>query len=312
MPITKLLLTLRFYALGTILLAAGDFVGVSKTSACNIVRTVTEAIASLRPLYIKMPDHHCSIQETRLKFYNIARFPRIIGAIDCTHVKLQSPGNLLNYFIHYLFLNYIKLGDLLLFIFLGGNIAEVYRNRKGYFSLNVQVVGGPSLEILDIVARWPGSNHDQVIFNNSTIHFKFETNEMGDNILLGDGGYECRPYILVPLISPNTNAELLYNESQIRTRNTIERLFGVWKRRFPILSLGIRTTPDRAQAIIVATAVLHNLASVLGESIPPIDPNIMNQEPIHEEWNVPLAVEERGNNKTSVRTSLIRDYFSNL
>lgn len=305
-------MTLRFYALGTILLAAGDFVGVSKTSACNIVRTVTEAIASLRPLYIKMPEHHCNIQETRLKLYNIARFPRIIGAIDCTHVKLQSPGNLLNYFTHYLFFNYIKLGCLLIFLFLGGNIAEVYRNRKGYFSLNVQVVGGPSLEILDIVARWPGSTHDQVIFNNSTIHFKFETNEMGDNIFLGDGGYECRPYILVPLISPNTNAELLYNESQIRTRNTIERLFGVWKRRFPILSLGIRTTPDRAQAIIVATAVLHNLASVLGESIPPIDPNIMNQEPTDEEWNVPLVVEERGNNKTSVRTSLIRDYFSNL
>jgi len=127
---------------------------------------------------------------------------------------------------------------------------------------------------------------------------------MGDNILLGDRGYECRPYILVPLISPNTNSELLYNESQIRTRNTIERLFGVWKRRFPILSLGIRTTPDRAQAIIVA--------SVLGESIPPIDPNIMNQEPTDEEWNVPLVVEERGNNKTSVKKNLIRDYFSNL
>jgi len=88
LPITKLLLTFRFYALETILLAAGDFVGVSKTSACNIVRTVTEAITSLRPLYIKMPDHHCSIQETRLKFYNIARFPRIIGVINCTHVKL--------------------------------------------------------------------------------------------------------------------------------------------------------------------------------------------------------------------------------
>ncbi|CAH1730876.1 unnamed protein product [Aphis gossypii] len=93
LPITKLLLKLRFYALGTILLAAGDFVGVSKTSAYNIVRTVTEAIASLRPLYIKILDHHCSIQETRLKFYNIARFPRIISAIDCTHVKLQSPDS---------------------------------------------------------------------------------------------------------------------------------------------------------------------------------------------------------------------------
>lgn len=188
----------------------------------------------------------------------------------------------------------------------------MYRNRKGYFSLNVQVVGGPSLEILDVVARWPGSTHDQVIFNNSTKQFKFETDQIGDSILLGDGGYECRPYILVPLISPSTNAELLYNESQIRTRNTIERLFGVWKRRFPILTLGIRTSPDRAQAIIVATAVLHNLASTFGESIPPTDPSIINQELIDEEWNVLLAVEERGNHKTSVRTNLIRHYFSNL
>ncbi|VVC26779.1 Harbinger transposase-derived nuclease domain [Cinara cedri] len=65
------------------------------------------------------------------------------------------------------------------------NITEVYRNRKGYFSLNVQVVGGPTLEVLDIVARWPGWTHDQVIFKNLTLHFQFKTNKMGDNILLG-------------------------------------------------------------------------------------------------------------------------------
>lgn len=88
MPITKLLLTLRFYALEVILLVFGDFIGVSKTSACNHFRTVTEASTYLRPIYIKMPKLQYNIEESRLKFYNKARFPRIIGAINCNHVKL--------------------------------------------------------------------------------------------------------------------------------------------------------------------------------------------------------------------------------
>ena len=33
-PVIKLLLTLRFYSLVTMLVAFGDFVGVSKTGAC--------------------------------------------------------------------------------------------------------------------------------------------------------------------------------------------------------------------------------------------------------------------------------------
>jgi hypothetical protein len=40
-PSTQLLVALRYYALGAILLAAGDFVGVSKASACSIVWKVS-------------------------------------------------------------------------------------------------------------------------------------------------------------------------------------------------------------------------------------------------------------------------------
>lgn len=50
-----LLLTLRFYASGSYLISAGDFSGVSKTSAYTIVHRVTNAIARLRPRYIKFP-----------------------------------------------------------------------------------------------------------------------------------------------------------------------------------------------------------------------------------------------------------------
>lgn len=41
----------------------------------------------------------------------------------------------------------------------------------------------------------------------------------------------------------------------------IERVFGVLKRRFPVLSVGLRTRiqPKSALNTIVATAVLHNI-----------------------------------------------------
>ncbi|KAH7961883.1 hypothetical protein HPB52_013099 [Rhipicephalus sanguineus] len=45
------------------------------------------------------------------EFYRIANFPGVTGCIDCTHVKIKSPG---------------------------GDDAEVFRCRKGYFSINVQ------------------------------------------------------------------------------------------------------------------------------------------------------------------------------
>ncbi|KAJ8965269.1 hypothetical protein NQ317_005146 [Molorchus minor] len=86
-----------------------------------------------------MPISQQEIYSTKKKFLNLARFPRVIGAIDCTHIKN----------------NFTR------FLFIGDNSAENFRNRKRYFSLNVQVVGDSDLWIRDIVCRGPGSTHDQ-------------------------------------------------------------------------------------------------------------------------------------------------------
>lgn len=46
------------------------------------------------------------------EFNMIKNFPGVIGAIDCTHIKIKKTG---------------------------GNHAQFYINRKGSYSLNVQV-----------------------------------------------------------------------------------------------------------------------------------------------------------------------------
>lgn len=119
---------------------------------------------------------------------------------------------------------------------------------------------------------------------------------------------------MTPVLNPQTRGERLYNESHIRTRNAIERLIGIWKRRFPIIAYGIRLKLETAMAIIPATAVLHNIAREMNEPEPPppedIDMNELNY--LIETDNVPNIPEPVANNATNyIRTEII-NYFANL
>lgn len=62
---------------------------------------------------------------------------------------------------------------------------EVFRNRKSYFSLNVQVTESANSKFLDVVARWPGPTHDATIFANSNLRARFEANQFQNCVLLG-------------------------------------------------------------------------------------------------------------------------------
>jgi hypothetical protein len=174
----------------------------------------------------------------------------------------------------------------------------------------VQTIVDSKLRILNVVARWPGSAHDSTIFNNSQICNKFQNNEMGNAVLVGDARYPIKSYLLTPLAQTNTVAENLYNESIIRTRNPVERSYGVWKRRFPILSNGINVDINRVQWIVVATAVLHNMAIENNENEPPVL-NQEEEEAFHFVNNVPPQVLPHGNENNRVRNEYV-NYFNNL
>ena len=54
--------------------------------------------------------------------------------------------------------------------------------------------------------------------------------------------------------------------SAIRTIMT-ENIFGRWKTRFPIIT-NLRTHLELSQKIIIATAILHNIATLWNEQLP--------------------------------------------
>ncbi|CAH0731377.1 unnamed protein product, partial [Brenthis ino] len=79
----------------------------------------------------------------------------------------------------------------------------------------------------DIVARWHGFSHDIVIFANSSAKFHFGNIEFGNEIVLGDSGYEQSSYLLTPFQEPNTPAQRLYNEYDTNTKCNREMLWCV-------------------------------------------------------------------------------------
>ena len=97
---TQILLTLRYYATGSMIRVAADFAGVDTGTASRVIRIVSEQIAYLSNVYIKMPTTNEELQEAKREFQQIANFPNVIGAIDCTHVRIQSPGKILKFSVH--------------------------------------------------------------------------------------------------------------------------------------------------------------------------------------------------------------------
>ncbi|XP_031348100.1 putative nuclease HARBI1 [Photinus pyralis] len=285
-PINQLLTTLLFYASSSHQINVGDYMCMNQSTVSRIVKKVSQQIAALRNQFIQMPTTPEEIISTQNKFYRVARFPRVIGCLDGTHVKIRSPG---------------------------GEDSEVYRNRKSYFSINVQLVCDSDLKISNIVARWPGSAHDATIFNNSRLKTLFEAGHFRSAIMLGDSGYGLKQYLLTPLLNPITRPQQLYNESHIRTRNCIERTNGVWKRRFPVLCYGLRCEMETGLTIIVATAVLHNIAINMRDDVPP-PPNDINAEELDyliAQGQIPV-INVNENINYDFRTDLINNHFANL
>jgi len=78
-------------------------------------------------------------------------------------------------------------------------------------------------------------------------------------------------HAVTPLLSPVSGSEQAYNQAQSAARNCIERTNGILKRRFPALKYSMRLKVNNVLPVIVATVVLHNIATTLKDDEPPND-----------------------------------------
>uniref|UniRef100_I3K8R4 Putative nuclease HARBI1 n=1 Tax=Oreochromis niloticus TaxID=8128 RepID=I3K8R4_ORENI len=254
-------IALRFFASGTFLYAVGDAENIGKSAVCRAIRKVYLALKQFLGVFVVFPSH-VRPQVVKQGFFAIAGFPNVIGAIDCTHIAIKAPP--------------------------GPNEGD-FVNRKGVHSINVQVMCSHILTSLRWCVTpcatspmWKPNGQDQCMTQESSESQAFlHYTGAYDGILLGDRGYACRRYFLTPFPDPNPGPQTRYNAALARTRACIEMTFGQLKERFQCLK-GLRVAPDRACDIIVACAVLHNIATIRLERAPVVEVQPVDDlQPVH-------------------------------
>ena len=228
----QVLIALEFYATGCFQITVGDVIHVDQSTVSRVIKAVSISIAEKRRQFIKFPQSDREIMDAMESFHATANFSHVVGAIDGTHVKISNPG---------------------------GEDALRFINRKGWFSINCQATCSADMLITNIVAHWPASTHDARIFAESRIKNMFDDGHC-KGILVGDAGYPCLPFLMTPVARPLTQNQRRYNRAHILTRNVIERVFGVLKRRFSCLYFGLRLKMETSLCVIITCCVLHNIA----------------------------------------------------
>nr|KAJ0205401.1 hypothetical protein LSAT_V11C500278270 [Lactuca sativa] len=187
----------------------------STTSRC--FHRVLRLIIAIEGLYIQQPTSDVirrEIQESR-RFYPF--FKDCIGAMDGTHVRVHVPNR----------------------------DAPRYRGRKGYPTINVLAACTFDLKFTYVLTGWEGTASDSRIIKNA-----FTRNDKllipSGKYCLVDGGLPHTNKLMAPYrgvryhlkeysMRGPQNSKELFNLRHASLRNTIERAFGVLKRRFPII-----------------------------------------------------------------------------
>ena len=202
------------------------------TTAWRSIHNVVDLISGMCQQFIQFPprnQHNRVAQKFRQKF----NFPGVIGCVDGTHIPVLVPKD---------------------------DVAETYRNRKGFMSLNVQMVCGPNSEIYDITANWPGSAHDAAIWTSCDLNGKLSSGMASiEHHLLGDSAYPLKEFLLTPYKNPSNSSQVRYNKRHSSTRMAIEKAYGQLKRRFPLLKNGLkfRKIADSANCVVVAVCLYN-------------------------------------------------------
>ena len=178
-------------------------------------------------------------------FYSIWNFPNCLGSIDGKHIRVQCPQ---------------KTGSM-------------YYNYKSYFSIVLQAVADAHYKFTTVDVGGYGKQSDGGTFKASELYkvlkekiieipeptFLPNTRVKAPYVFVGDEAYPLLPFLLRPYSRNQlTFEDTVFNERLSRCRKTVECAFGILRSKWRLLSKGIETSVEFADAIVKCMCVLHN------------------------------------------------------
>ncbi|XP_041372770.1 protein ALP1-like [Gigantopelta aegis] len=122
-------------------------------------------------------------QDIAQAVHGTSGFPGVIGYLGGTHIRLSAP--------------------------IGGD--RDYYNRKGFPSMQLQVVVDPNMTIISAYTGWPGCTHDARVLRNSPLFHKAEAGELfsPNQHIFADSAYPLRNWLITPIRNVGNLTETL-------------------------------------------------------------------------------------------------------
>ncbi|XP_059654215.1 uncharacterized protein LOC132300925 [Cornus florida] len=249
-------------------------------------RSVLKAVILLEGQFLKQP----SGLDVPLEILNNDRFhpyfKNCIGTIDGTHVRVK-----------------------------------VYHGRKNYPTVNVLAACSFDMKFTYVLPGWEGTASDSSVMTSAL-------KRKGDKLILPEGKFylaDVEYPLKAGLITPYRgvryhlkeyisrrpeNPRELFNLRHASLRNVIKRIFGVLKKRFPII--GSRTEPTYDVTtqidIILACCIIHNYLMGMDPNerlINEVDRELLNETP--NEKRGPMERNIRMSNQSNISGGSKRD-----
>ena len=181
------------------------------------------------------------------EFYEKWNFPNCVGALDGKHICIKRPSK--------------------------SNI--IYRNNKGFYSINLSVTNANYKYVFVDVSGY-GKDSDAGVFSASKLNKYLESNSAelpaasllpnssikAPYIFIGDEGFPLRPYLMRPFprrqLVPGGEKDS-FNYRLARARMVVECSYCSVDSKFHILSVPIETHVSNTVKIAKEITLLHNI-----------------------------------------------------
>ena len=248
----KIVVTLYKLMHGVSITLVADKAAIGKSTVHQILRQVCHAISLNFSHLIAWPAGRRLARVTSA-FQSKQWFPNCIGAIDGSHVYIQTPPNSI--------------------------VAADHRNRNKSFSILLQGVVDSKCYFTSVNIGPPGSLHNSAHFKSSELYRRVEEGIMRgfhDDPTTWPAGLPFPPYIVAdrgyPLLSwcitpfktgpmgmPLAAEEAWFNRKHSSTRMSVERGFGILKARFKEIGTKTSLKLDFLPTVVHACCILHNI-----------------------------------------------------
>ena len=223
----RLAIFLRFAATGSPASILAELFKLGVSTVHKIIEEVGIAIVDSLPPPFFPPTN------TLVERFNHLRpnaFPGVIGAVDGSHIRIDTPCH---------------------------NPADYYCYKK-FKSIILLAIAGPDCECLWFNVGFPGKAGDARVFRESGLQ-DFVCSLNGNKHLIGDGAFPLSLGLMKPYdFEGATEEQELFNFKLSSSRMVIECFFGHLKSRFRCLLKGLPFRSIGACCTMVSACVLLN------------------------------------------------------